>query len=216
MPKLRRASLACAAIGAALVMALSVGSATAGKFSITNQAYRITWERLWFFLEGAAEKPTIRCPTTLEGSFHSATIVKSPGQLAGYVTRAQVNEAACIGGIGGRARFVTTSLPWHMKYGGFTGTLPIISRIFFPWEGVTWEVRNNGLECYYRESGTERIIGEFKREASGDVSEFVFEASVRIAYSSGTIGCQPESGIVSLGRVRVLERLSSTFTMRLI
>ena len=73
------------------------------------------------------------CPLTLEGSFHSRTISKVCGQLVGYITTA--NFAMCSGAA--QARTLTETLPWHVRYESFEGTLPSITGITFQIIGLS-------------------------------------------------------------------------------
>jgi hypothetical protein len=116
---------------AALLLALAVGTASARTFSTSEQSIRVTWSPLTFSGEGAAEA---RCNVTLESSFHSRTIPKVQGTLIGYITRAIVGRP-CQRNTGwafnGTERnevlgsvTVPNSLPWHLTYERFSGTLP--------------------------------------------------------------------------------------------
>jgi hypothetical protein len=118
----RRVNAGLAGMTAALVLLLAVGSASAGKLSISNQRIRAVWSALEFRNATVA----VRCPVTLEGSFHSGTIRKIRDALIGYITRATAHSAACTNG---HARFLQETLPWHMTYFLFEGTLPRISMI---------------------------------------------------------------------------------------
>src|SRR5215217_2901314 len=124
--------LILSALAASLLLGAMVSSASARSLSLSNQNIRATWQSLEF-----RSTVTVRCQVTLEGSFHTRTIVKSPRALIGAVTKAQVNRAGCTGGTGstfnGTERYngvtPTNSLPWHITYEGFTGTLPTIGSV---------------------------------------------------------------------------------------
>jgi hypothetical protein len=121
------------ALAAAVMLACVVSSASARSLSISNQNIRVTWRSLEF--DGTVV--VIRCPVTLEGSFHSRTIAKVERSLIGAITRANVAQDACANGRliafngtepynGGTA---PQTLPWHLTYESFGGTLPNISSI---------------------------------------------------------------------------------------
>jgi hypothetical protein len=110
--------LLLAAFTATALLSLAVSSASARRLEISNTNFRIVWTSLEFI----APFTRVLCPVTLEGRFHSRTISKVSGQLIGYVTSAFVGSA-CTGGSG---RALTETLPWHVQYLGFRGTLPII------------------------------------------------------------------------------------------
>jgi len=129
---MRTTKLAVAALSAAALLASLAGSASARNFSVTNRNFRVTWtplitaEPFGFF--------SVRCNVTMEGSFHENTIPKVLESLIGYITRA-IASHPCTNGEGwvwnGSEGALTgaSSLPWHMRYAGFTGTLPGITGI---------------------------------------------------------------------------------------
>src|SRR5215207_9545753 len=92
------------ALVAAVCLGITVQGASANQLSISSSTYRLTWSTL----ELASAVGTIRCPVTIEGSFHSRTVWKVSGSLVGYVTRTALG--ACTGGT---ARVLTETLPWH-------------------------------------------------------------------------------------------------------
>lgn len=120
-----RSKLLLTGLTAALVLAAAVGTSSANNLSISSGSFRIIWARLSLNNNSGLIPPVI-CPVTLEGSFHRATTTKTRGSLIGYVTRASVgtsgsSTATCEGGT---ATILTASLPWHVTYEGFTGSLP--------------------------------------------------------------------------------------------
>lgn len=94
--------------------------ASANNLSISTQASRATWTSFEF----GGGFGTFRCNLTLEGSLHSATIAKVVGLLMGAITRASVGPCSS-----GSMTVLTATLPWHIQYAGFAGTLPTISSI---------------------------------------------------------------------------------------
>jgi hypothetical protein len=114
------------ALAAAFIMNLAVSSATAGRLSTSNTGFRLTWATLNF---SAGAEFVVSCPITLEGSFHSATIRKVAGALIGSITRGIVHSLACRGSVQSRATILQESLPWHLTYESFAGTLPNITSI---------------------------------------------------------------------------------------
>src|ERR1700751_1578741 len=114
-----RARLVLAAVLAASLFGIVVGSASANRLSINETRFRITWARLTFNEETAEARDI--CPVTMEGSFHSGTIRKVVGALIGHITRA--GAGVCTGG---GLTILRETLPWHVTYEGFFGTLPRI------------------------------------------------------------------------------------------
>jgi hypothetical protein len=116
-----RSKLLFAALTSALVLAAVVGSASANRLSQNEQGFRVTYSPLTFTPSfGTAA----RCRVTLEGSFHSRTISKVAGALIGFVSRASVGPCES-----GNARVNLETLPWHIQYATFEGTLPAIASI---------------------------------------------------------------------------------------
>src|SRR5215218_2592066 len=121
------------ALAASLLLAAAVSTASAARLSTSNQNLRLTFTSLEF--EGS--EITIRCQVTLEGSFHTRTIAKVAEALTGAVTKAIVKSETCTGGRGAAFNGVETyngtttpnTLPWHVQYKGFTGTLPNIETL---------------------------------------------------------------------------------------
>jgi hypothetical protein len=187
-----RSKLVLAGLAATMLMAFAVGSASAGRLSISNQNLRITWNALEFFGEGGIEA-TVRCHVTLEGSFHSRTIAKSIGSLLGYVTRATVSpREQCTGGA---ATILAATLPWHVTYEGFEGTLPNITGIRLGLKRTAFLVEVGlGTSCLFAEGGVGSTArGTAVREAGGRITNLLPDETIRLARVSGTFGC-PTSG----------------------
>jgi len=113
--------LAALTLASVSLLALSVGTATAGRLSVSSQTFRVAWSRFEFI---ESEEPATVCPVTLEGSLHARTFAKVARALVGYITRASVGTCSA-----GEARVLTETLPWHLRYSSFTGTLPNITRV---------------------------------------------------------------------------------------
>lgn len=144
--------LGLTALAASLLLAAAVGSASARNLSTSNQNIRATWSSLEF---NAAEFVIIRCPVTLEGSFHTRTIAKVRGALIGAVTRADLNQSRCTNGSGapfnGSERYNGTTspqtLPWHMTYEGFRGILPNITSLEILLQRFRFGLRDSSSLC---------------------------------------------------------------------
>ncbi len=210
----RHCKLALAGIAAALFLSFTVTSASANRLSLSNQNFRITFAELKFFDVPVEPGRETKCPVTLEGSFHSRTLLKIVGELIGFVTRARVNEAGCRPE-GDFATFLEASLPWHVTYQGFTGRLPAITRIRVLFANVAYESRFPFLRCLFEENGLESISGEFIREAGGAITNFEFDHSTTIAFFRGEIVCPEHAGLEGTGPV-VLLGLTTRITLTLI
>lgn len=121
------------ALAASLLLSAAVSTASATRLEVSNTDFRATWTSLQF----AAPGGEVRCQVTLEGRFHTRTINKVARALIGGVTRVNVKQETCTGGIGagfnGVERYNGTTtpntLPWHVTYEGFRGSLPNISSV---------------------------------------------------------------------------------------
>src|SRR5436853_4359159 len=123
------AKLGLTALIAALLLSAAVSTASARNLSTSNQFIRVTWRSLEFVTSAV----TIRCQVTLEGSFHSRTIAKIERSLVGHITRDTVKTESCTNA---SATADNTTLPWHITYEGFRGTLPRIEEVLFLLRGV--------------------------------------------------------------------------------
>jgi hypothetical protein len=121
--------LLLAAFTATMVMSLAV-SASARRLALSSQQFLATWPSVTF--ENTTGTAAVSCPIEFEGSFHSATLSKVSGQLVGYITRAGIQaethgaEPPCTSGV---ATILVETLPWHVRFQSFAGTLPNIERI---------------------------------------------------------------------------------------
>lgn len=144
-----------AGLAATLLLAVAVGSASARRIETSEQHFLAIWTLLNFNEAGGGTP--IECPVTLAGSFHSKTLSKVCGQLVGYVTEAHVAEASCHNE---RARVLPETLPWHIQYNSFTGTLPNITSIKTTLIGAAFLVRAFGfISCLYRTSQAQPAVG---------------------------------------------------------
>jgi hypothetical protein len=132
-------------LAATLLLAAATSTASARNFSISNQNFRVVWRELNF-------GGIVTCELTLEGSFHYRTIVKREGALVGLVTRAIVRHP-CRSGEGwtdnGTEEFLGSrtinSLPRHITYQGFLGTLPAITGIRLTIMGPSFVASSPGI-----------------------------------------------------------------------
>lgn len=119
-----KALLACLTV--ALALLASVTTASANSISYSSRTFRTTFTPLRIGDTGPfMERGAVSCNVTLEGSYHSSTIHKVSEALVGYITRASM-ASPCTGGT---ASFLSETLPWHLEYESFAGTLPNITRI---------------------------------------------------------------------------------------
>lgn len=207
-----RVNAMLAVAASAVLMATAVGSASAGRLSLSTRTFRVTWTSLEF--SESSFGISIRCPVTFEGSFHSSTIAKVSGSLIGYITRAPLASSACTGGSGEGAAFGNESLPWHIRYNGFAGTLPNITKVNLRIFGKREPEIIRGMTCLYHPQimglPVELIIG-----AGGVITGFQFESEAILEKLAGSILCPPIIRDVGLGRFTALGS-TTVVTLRLI
>jgi hypothetical protein len=179
---LRRSKLLLTALTATVLLGMLVGSASANRLRVSNGNFRITWSSLEFTESFFGIR--VRCPVTLEGSFHSATISKVIGSLIGYVTRAGVTNTACTGG---HATVLTATLPWHVTYEGFGGPLPNITSIIQLLRNASFGLEIAGfVNCLSR---AENVRGTITGSTSGGVF-----TTTTLTPGRETIACREAGG----------------------
>jgi len=173
-----RLLLSCALV--TIAFAAMVHGASARELTFSSQSIRAVWAPV-FVIVPMSPAAEFRCLMTLEGSFHSRTIGKAPGNLIGYITRAIAGPCGGEGQmwvhngtervLGGEAP--ATSLPWHMKYLGFTGTLPAISEVRILLRGIRvtamWRLFGNESCLAVFGEANESIVTEWKLGPEGRV-----------------------------------------------
>jgi hypothetical protein len=119
---------------------------------------------------------TTRCALTIEGQYHFNQIAKTAGSLVGYFTRA-LETAACAAGA---LTVLQETLPWHMQYAGFAGTLPSITALRENVVGMAFRVRETGgITCLARSTTAEPATMTFNREAFGNLTSVSFGGRIR-------------------------------------
>ncbi len=174
-----RSKLLLAALGAAVLLAAAVGTASAARLQVSGQSITAVWRAMTF--RAPAVGVSVSCPVTLEGTLHSRTIIKTPGSLIGYIARATVGEASCTGG---RARTLTARLPWHVQYSSFSGTLPNITSVNTNVIGAEFliqaRVLGTEVSCLYTTSAAEPATGRFELTA-GTLTSVTVGGEIRSA-----------------------------------
>jgi hypothetical protein len=170
----RRGKALFAAALATSVLTVATGSAAANRFAFSEQALRIVWSG-----ESKFRAERVRCPVTLEGSFHSRTISKVTNSLIGFITSAAATQAGCEGGSirflnGTETQFNT--LPWHWRYAVFTGALPNIVSVKLIIVGASFKVGN----CLYRSLETQPLVVSLELNGVGGVTALRLEESATI------------------------------------
>jgi hypothetical protein len=196
---------------AAVVLAAAVGVASANRLRTSSQQFKSTWTALPFIApEVFGASTTIRCPVTLEGSFHSQTIVKTTGSLIGYVNRASVNSGGCTNG---HATILTATLPWHVTYEGFTGALPNITALRLLLLGASFLVQTE-FSCLARSEVNHPINGLARLNTSHVVTSL--EAEANNLPLTGGFPCELGTGSLQASASTVTNGSGASITVTLI
>ncbi len=175
MPRYVRISLCC--LVAIVALGAGVSSASATRLALSSNTIRVVWTD---FEKTATGIGTMRCPVTLEGTLHSRTIVKVVESLIGYVTRATIDKSRCSGGF---SRFLTETLPWHIRYASFEGALPSISAFNTTVIGVSLldlvNFFGTDISCLYRSSTVEPVNLRWRRDAGGLLTTVLVSGRIR-------------------------------------
>ncbi|HEX7292497.1 MAG TPA: hypothetical protein VF250_15365 [Conexibacter sp.] len=124
---------------AAMALGALTSSAASRNLSISSQTLRSNFRELRF--EGLFGNTV--CQVTMEASFHSRTMAKVVGQLIGYVTAFGLGPCAT-----GTATVLNETLPWHIRYRSFAGTLPDITDVNLDVIGFSIRARTpEGFNC---------------------------------------------------------------------
>lgn len=206
-----RSKLILTALVAAFALSALVGTASANRLSVSNQNLRVVWSSLTFSGGGF----NVRCPVTLEGSFHYRSIVKSAGSLIGFINRAIVRRP-CTGGeafvLNGTevlsGATTPNSLPWHVQYDSFTGTLPRPTGVRLRLVGAAFLIRITFLgipvNCLFRSTeGEGAAFGIANLDATGRVTGLRADETSSIPLNSGSGVCPEEGSFSGTGTVTV-------------
>jgi len=124
------------------ILGLLATSASARDLSVTSQRIEAIWTRMDF----TGGFGTVECEVTLEGTLHSTRIQKVEGRLIGFITVANVLGSPCRRG---GMTILRETLPWHLRYIQFFGTLPNITSIVTAFIGAGFRIREPtfGVQC---------------------------------------------------------------------
>jgi|SRR6185436_1393968 len=177
-----RCKLVLGGLAAVLALAIGIASASADRLRFSNQRTRSTWRSYEWRTGGSS----VRCPLTLEGSLHSATIVKARA-LIGFITRATVHSTACTGGA---VTVLQESLPWHVRYNGFFGVLPAFERIDWSYTGSKYLIFTapSALTCTMLATEANPLVDSLFVESGGEVRAIRANEEAQIPLT-GELGC---------------------------
>ncbi|HEV7774720.1 MAG TPA: hypothetical protein VGO48_15675 [Conexibacter sp.] len=170
-----------AAVGAAVLLGALVSSASAGRLSHSSLTLDATYARM--DIRGGLG--TVECEVITNETLHTRAITKTRLLLMGYITAANVNRCAR-----GGATFLRETLPWHVRYDSFTGTLPNITglakRVIGVSERITEPVFR--ISCLFRTTPETPFI-QTTNLTGGTITTLVV---------GGSIACNPGSILVSM------------------
>jgi hypothetical protein len=154
---MKLSKLLLAVVGATVLLGAFVSSASAGRLSASDTRLRASWTRMDF----RGGFGTVECEVVLEGDQHSRTITKVAGLLMGYLTAANVTRCAR-----GGATVLRETLPWHVQYREFGGTLPAITTVVTTVVGSSFKIREPtfGVTCLARATASSPTTGTYNRE----------------------------------------------------
>ena len=147
---------------AAVAMAMGVTSASANRLSLNHTAFRAVFAPLRLRSSGV---DLSACNVTFEGSFHASTFQKVSRTLIGVVNRASVTGCTT-----GGETVLAETLPWHLTYRSFTGTLPRITGMSINLVGYASRLRSIMGECLLRSSAEEPAVFIAERSAEGQIT----------------------------------------------
>jgi hypothetical protein len=217
-----RSSALLAGLAAAAVLALALAAgASARQFEINQQAIRAVWSgEMSSMTFGLPIGVNVICPVTLEGSLHSRRLSKISGLLMGYITRAGTTKSSCNGGI---MLFLTAeesegepnTLPWHIRYQSFEGTLPAITGIHVLVVDMSFRLTvtlmGMSRRCLYR--STETMPASFIARinpANGTVVGMVADETRPVPRSAGQEAVCPETASLRGGTTNVTQLGTTT------
>ena len=208
---LTRTRSSAVAVAATLLLAVAVSSASGRALSVTTQTFRATWSSLEF----TSAIVTIRCRTTIEGSFHSRTIAKVERLLVGAVTRAIIAHACTNGEAwfdnGSEAEPLGTAprkLPYHLTYERFFGMLPAITGVGFLLSRISVAVRVNymGFTCQarYGDSADNATLTVLREEVTAELTLIQAAGNLALVDSLADSICPGRIGLREIGDTTVL------------
>ena len=185
--------LLLATVSASVLLGALVSSASARNVSVSNQNISGMWSSVEFELPGGP----VRCEVTLEGSLHSRTFAKVIGSLIGHITKAILGPCHSPG----TATILSATLPWSVRYSGFTGALPNINSITIHVIGASFRASNTSVNCLAFSTEARPAVGILHRNTA---THAITEAGIsgRLPTRAECLGIEgtfrSDSGAISL------------------
>jgi hypothetical protein len=192
---------------AALLMAVAVSSASGAALGPNETGFGFTWRTLRWVLPSG----TISCPVTLRGSFHRRTLIKTAGLLLGSITGATFGTCT-----GGTMTVLRNTLPWHVRYTSFRGTLPSITSMTLDILSFASEFDVGGTDCLIRTTTEEPLRLNVTVGAFGEIRTLAPESGTEIDLENEDFLC-PLSGDMTFGETATIDgNVVEPITIRLV
>ena len=169
-----------AVVGATVLLGALVSSASAGRLSNSGTTINATWTTMRF----SGGIGTWECEVILNGTLDSRSLTKTSGTLMGFITAGSVNRCAR-----GGETILRETLPWHIRYVSFAGTLPAISSIRTIALGFSFRIREPtfGIECLSRSRVEEPAGLVYNLNGSGVMTSATVGGTIRCGSFTGTL-----------------------------
>ena len=200
------------ALTAALLLATAVSTATARNLSLNSTTFRVTWREIQF------DTDRVVCELTLEGSFHYRTIAKVRGSLIGLITKAIIRHPCQVseGWMDNETErplgaAIRNTLPWHLTYEEFLGTLPRITGTVVLIRNMSSVVNVSGICLGRYGTATDNISALADEDASGNLGTVTPVAGrnrLTLRERLGGIFCPGTAGLTGTGNVTQLNSTS--------
>lgn len=186
----------------AVALSLLASAAAANHLSINERRFDAKWTALRYIAGGN----TVACPLTLEGSFHYSTINKVENSLIGHISRASVGICT-----GGHSTVLTATLPWHVQFAGFGGSLPNITEVKVKVIGLSLALQPEGsVSCLMSTAAEHPAIFIGAANSSHELTSLTAESGAEIPLR-GSLGlCNFAGGGHFEGQTTTLARLGTT------
>ena len=198
---MKLSKLLLAAVGATVLLGVFVSSASARNISVSEE--RVS--ALWTLMRLTGGFGTVECEVLLSRSFHTRTFTKTVNSLIGYVTEGTVLRCRS-----GSVTINQTSFPWHLRYRGFSGTLPVIASEFGTDIGSEWTVREPtfGVVCTVRRTESGSMIVTYSVSSGAITSNSLSTEGMRCEGIAVSLSGTTTNVVSSLaGRLIVTVRL---------
>ena len=183
MQRMRRGRLALVLATAAFLAVTLTATASANRFSLSEQETLILWDDLDF------AGGLIQCDVSLRVTFHARTFTKVPGSLVAHVTLGAFRN--CTAGIG--ATLLSAALPWHIQFDSFTGTLPNVTGFRLRLVGFAVLFDLLGNTCLYSSTVARPFFLIANRNAGGTLTGMSADEVPAIPLLTRLSGICPET-----------------------